>query len=177
MRTLTICAALAAIAASPAPQRIRNGAHIVTTTGEGAATSGPYFIEDAEPGDLIVVTIQKLEPASATGAASSAMTPNAIDAGAVGTKGAPVTWTIDKAKGVLGFDLKKTMPNVDWAARYSPPVYELPLQPVLGSIATAPGGKIAPAAAGSKVLLPVYEAGALLTFGQALARRGDGDVT
>ena len=89
MRTVTLCAALLTIAAAPSPQRIVNGGHIVTTTAAGVP-SGPYFIEDAEPGDLIVVTIEKLEPAGTSGTASSAMIPGAIDAGSVGIKGAPV---------------------------------------------------------------------------------------
>ena len=138
--------------------------------------SGPYFVEDAEPGDLIVVTIDKLVPNSTTGTSASVMTPNAIVPGSLGTKGAPVTWTIDTAKGVVRFDLQNAIPNVDWATRYTPPIYELPLAPMLASIGTAPGGKIAMAGAGAKVLLPVNEPGALLSLGHGLARHGDGDV-
>src|SRR6266550_6505001 len=164
MRTLTLCAALLSVAAAPAPQRIKNGAHVVTTT----ETTGTYFVEDAEPGDLIVVTIETLEPKSDTGTSASVMTPNSIVPGSLGTKGAPVTWMIDKSKRVVRFDLQKAMPNVDWAARYAPPIYELPLAPMLASIGTAPGDRIAMAGAGAKVLLPVNEPGALLVLGHGL---------
>src|SRR5215467_7847252 len=121
MRTFLVCAALMSVAATPAPEEIKNGAHVTTTTGAGAAMSGPYFVEGAEPGDLIVVTIDKLVPNSAIGTSASVMTPNSIVPGSLGTKGAPVAWTIDTAKSVVRFDLQKAIPNVDWAARYTPP--------------------------------------------------------
>jgi amidase len=180
MRTLTVCAALISIAATPTLERIKSGARVVVTTAEGAATSGPYFIEGAEPGDLIVVSIEKLEPNRTTATSASFMVPTSFDAGGLSNKpAAPVPWTIDKANGTVSLDLKKVIPNVDWAARYSPPVYELPLKPMLGLIGTTPDGgesKIAMAPAGAKVLLPVYQPGALLYLGHGLARHGDGDV-
>src|SRR6266550_2790077 len=102
------------------------------------------------------------------GTSASVMTPNSIVPGSLGTKGAPVTWMIDKSKRVVRFDLQKAIPNVDWASRYAPPVYELPLAPMLASIGTAPGDRIAMAGAGAKVLLPVNEPGALLVLGHGL---------
>ena len=36
--------------------------------------TGPFFIEGAEPGDLLVVTIEKLEPNRATGTSAALMT-------------------------------------------------------------------------------------------------------
>jgi acetamidase/formamidase len=217
MRTLTLCAALvgaASITATlraethrytpalsyntyaadhPPALRIKSGDRVVTTTCEGMAQTGPFFIEGAEPGDLIVVSIEKLEPNRATGMSSSFMATAAFDSGGLSNKNAPaVPWTIDKAKGVVRLDLKQVIPNIDWAARYSPPVYELPLRPVLGSIGVAPsknesldsrtagpfGGNVDSAAVGvgAKVLLPVYAPGALLYLGHGLARHGDGDV-
>jgi amidase len=216
MRSLTLCAALVGAASStaalraethryspavsygtyssahPPALRIRSGDRVVTMTLDGMAQTGPFYIEGAEPGDLIVVSIETLTPNRATGTSSSVMSPGSVDPGSLGTKGAPVPWTIDRAKGVVRFDLKQVIPNVDWAARYSPPVYELPLRPALGSIGVAPankesldsrmpgpfGGNVdsAAIAAGSKVLLPVYEPGALLFLGHGLARHGDGDA-
>ncbi len=218
MRTLTFCAAVigaASITATlraethrytpalsyatyaaghPPALRIKSGDHVVTTTLEGMAQTGPFFIENAEPGDLIVVSIEKLEPNKTTAMSASFMAAPAFDPGGLSNKNAPpVPWTIDKLKGVVRLDLKQVIPNVDWAARYSPPVYELPLRPVLGSIGVAPrnnesldtkmagpfGGNVdsAAAGAGAKILLPVYAPGALLFLGHGLARHGDGDVT
>jgi acetamidase/formamidase len=108
------------------------------------------------------------------------MVPDSFDAGGLSNKAAaPVPWAIDTVKGVVSLDLKKVIPNVDWAARYTPPVYELPLKPALGIIGTAPESgesKVAMAGVGAKVLLPVYQPGALLFLGHGLARHGDGDV-
>jgi amidase len=185
MRSLALCAAAVCIAASSAAsaaESIKSGARVAATTAEGTVKTGPYVVEGAEPGDLIVVSIEKLEPNRPTGTSASVMTANSIVPGSLGTKGAPVTWTIDKAKGVVRLDLQKTIPNVDWATRYSPPAYELPLTPMLGEISTAAGDHdagttVAMAGAGAKVLLPVYAPGALLTLGHGLARHGDGDVT
>jgi amidase len=183
MRSLALCATALCIAATSAhaEESIRNGGRVVTTTAEGTAKTGPYIIEGAEPGDLIVVSIEKLETNRATGTSASVMTANAVMPG-LGTKGAPVTWTIDKARGVVSLELQKVIPNIDWATRYSPPIYEFPLKPMLGAISTAPGDHepgttMAIAGAGWKVLLPVYEKGALLMLGHGLARHGDGDVT
>jgi acetamidase/formamidase len=163
-------------------QKISTCDHIITATAEGEAAAGRFFVDGAEPGDLIAVSIEKLEPNRPTGTSASVMTPNAIVPGSLGTRGAPVTWTIDKDKGVVRLELPKVITNVDWAARYNPPIYEFPLEPMVGAIATAPGDHdagrtIAIAGAGTKVLLPVYEKGALLTFAHGLARKGDGDVT
>ena len=174
-----VCAALLSIAAASSPvQKIRACEHVVATTAEGEAAVGPFFVEDAEPGDLIVVSIHKLEPHGRTGTSPSFMAANAFDAGGLSNRPtAPVVWTIDKAKDVVSLDLREAIPNVDWNTRYRPPVYVLPLKPALGFIGTAPAGKEATAFAGDKVLLPVHERGALLSFGRGLARRGDGDVT
>jgi acetamidase/formamidase len=218
MRSFTLCAALVGAAAATAPLRaethryvpavsystysaahppalrIKNGDRVVTTTLDGMAQTGPFYIDGAEPGDLIVVSIEKLEPARATGTSPSFMAAAAFDPGGLANKSAaPVPWTIDTAKGVVRLDLKQVIPNVDWAARYSPPIYELPLRPILGSLGVAPakkevldsrmpgpfGGNVdtEAIAAGARVLLPVYEPGALLFLGHGLARHGDGDVT
>jgi amidase len=175
-----LCAILPIAVTPSAIQKIGSCDHIVTATVEGQAAVGPFFVDDAEPGDLIVVSIEKLAPNRTTATSASFMVPNSFDAGGLSNKAAaPVPWTIDAAKGVVSLDLKKVIPNIDWAARYSPPVYELPLAPALGFIGTAPESgerKIATVTAGMKVLLPVYQPGALLFLGHGLARRGDGDV-
>jgi amidase len=217
MRTRTLCAAVIAAAsvtatlqaethrftpamsystyaaAHPPALHIQSGDRVVTTTLEGMALTGPFFVDSAEPGDLIVVSIEKLEPNRTTAMSSSFMSAAAFDPGGLSNKNAPpVPWTIDKIKGVVRLDLKQVIKNVDWAARYSPPVYELPLRPVLGSIGVAPpnnealdsrtsgpfGGNVdsGAAGAGAKILLPVYAPGALLFLGHGLARHGDGDV-
>jgi len=195
-------------AAHPPALRIKSGDRVITTTvddvGAGAdgnivATgphpeTGPFFIEGAEPGDLIVVTIEKLEPNRTAGLSPSVMAPNTFDGGALvnRAKASRVPWTIDKEKGVVRLDLSSAIRGVDWGARYSSHLYELPLRPMLGFLGVAPagqetleavlpgpfGGNMAYAGltAGARVMLPVLQPGALLLLGHGQARQGDGAV-
>jgi amidase len=178
VRSLILCTALLSVAAAPSPVRkIKSGETVALTT-DAAAAVGPFWIEGAEPGDLVVVSITKLEPHGTTGTSSSVMAADTIDADSLANRQAPpVEWTINKAKGTVALDLRTAIPRVDWAARYNPPIYQLPLRPMLQSIGTAPGGKEAIAWQGAKVMLPVNEPGAMLSFGGGLARGGDGNVT
>jgi acetamidase/formamidase len=194
----------------PPALRIKSGDRVITTTVDDAGAdasgktvakgpnpqTGPFYIEGAEPGDLIVVTIEKLEPNRTTGLSPSVMASSSIDSGGLSNKAAArVPWTIDKAKGVVRLDLPSVIPNVNWAERYSAPMYELPLRPMLGSLGVAPagpgnkdadtttvpgsfGGNLAYAGltAGVKVMLPVFQPGALLFLGHGQARQADGQV-
>jgi acetamidase/formamidase len=156
--------------------------------------TGPFYVEGAEPGDMIVVTINKLEPNRTTGMSPSVMAGNTFDAGGLSNKAAArVPWTIDKAKGVVRLDLAAVIPNIDWKTRYNPTTYELPLRPMLGSLGVAMPTKDASSAAlagpfggnldyagltaGTRVLLPVYQPGALLFLGHGQARQADGAVS
>ena len=64
MRSLRLlCAVLVPISATPsAVQKISTCDHIIAATAEAGAAGVPFFVDGAEPGDLIVVTIEKLEP-------------------------------------------------------------------------------------------------------------------
>ena len=183
MRPLTVLATLFGIAAATAgaraetpamaPKTIKSGQHVMaaTTAGKSDALAGPFFIEGAEPGDLIVVSIDKLDPTGTTGMSPAFMAPVSFDPGALSNKPVPtVPWTIDKAKGVVRLDLQAVIPNVKWGERYTSTNYELPLKPMLSSLGVAPkeaamapaagpfGGVLAYAGvtAGVKVLLPVH---------------------
>ena len=119
--------------------RIKSGERVVTSTKDGATLTGPFFLEGAEPGDLIVVSIDKLEPNRTTGMSPSFMAPISFDPGALANKAvSAVPWTIDKAKGVVRLDLQAVIPNVKWLERYTSTMYELPLRPMLSSIGVAP---------------------------------------
>jgi amidase len=189
--------------------RIRSGDRVITTTvddtGAGAdgntvtkgpnPQTGPFYIEGAEPGDLLVVTIEKLTPNRMTGQSTSVMMPNSVDPGSLSGKpdATRVPWTIDQTKGVVRLDLQAIVPNVDWRTRFSSPSFEMPMRPMLGSIGVAPAGKdalettvpgpfggnlvSAGLTAGVKVMLPVFQPGALLFLGHGHARQGDGGVT
>src|SRR5256712_11819743 len=186
--------------AHPPALRIKPGDHVVTKTidaggvdwnGKTVATgpnpqTGPFYIDGAEPGDMIVVTIEKIETNRAMAYSGSLLSPYATTPQAIGARtdreARRLTWTIDKAKGVARLDQVEVQPGG----------LELPLRPMLGCVGVAPRGKEAIATstpgacggnmdyawmnAGVKLMLPVNEPGALLFLGDGHARQGEGEV-
>jgi acetamidase/formamidase len=186
--------------AHPPALRIKPGDRVVTKTIDAAGLdwngktvgsgpnpqTGPFFVEGAEPGDMLVVTVEKLETNRAMAYSASLLAPYAVDPGAIATRAdrepRRVTWTVDKARGVARLDQADVQPGG----------IELPLRPMLGCIGVAPARKEAistatPGAfggnmdyawmtAGVKLMLPVNEPGALLFLGDGHARQGEGEV-
>ena len=186
--------------AHPPALRIKPGDRVVTTTidASGADASGktvsggpnpqtgPFFVEGAEPGDMLVVTIEKLETNRATAYSGSLLAPYTADPAAIAARvdrdPKRITWTIDKARGVAKLDQVELQPGG----------IELPLHPMLGCIGVAPARKeaistAAPGAfggnmdyasmgAGARLMLQVNEPGALLFLGDGHARMGEGEV-
>ena len=136
--------------------------------------SGPIFIEGAEPGDAVKVTIDSFKPSG-------------------------FGWTANiPGFGLLADDFKEPALNV-W--KYQPDTLEpalfgkngrVPLKPFAGTIGNAPadpglhsvvpprrvGGNldIRDLAAGTTLYLPVEVAGALFSVGDTHAAQGDGEV-
>jgi amidase len=189
--------------AHPPALRIKPGDRVITKTvdaggvdwnGKTVATgpnpqTGPFYIEGAEAGDMLVVTIEKLETNRAMAYSSSLLAPYATTPQSIGARtdreARRLTWTIDKAKGVARLDQTA-------GSEVQPGGIELPLRPMLGCVGVAPRGKEAIATstpgawggnmdyawmnAGVKLMLPVNEPGALLFLGDAHARQGEGEV-
>jgi amidase len=148
--------------------------------------TGPFFVDGAEPGDVLVVTFEKLETNRAMAYSASLLSPYTVDPAAIGARvdreAKRLTWTIDKARGVARLDQTEVQPGG----------IEFPLRPMLGCVGVAPARKeaistAAPGAfggnmdyafmgAGVKLMLPVNEAGALLFVGDGHARQGEGEV-
>ena len=188
--------------------RIKSGDRLITSVvddmgvnGQGQTVApgpnpqtGPFFIEGAEPGDLLVVTIVTLTPNRMSGASAATMAADAVEPGSLSGKrdSTRVPWTIDTAKRVVRFDLE-TLGGTGWRSRFVSPVFEMPLAPTLASIGVAPAGQDAVSTtttgrfggnlmaagigAGATVMLPVLQPGALLFLGHGHARQGDGGVT
>jgi acetamidase/formamidase len=186
--------------AHPPALRIRPGDRVITKTIDAGGTdwdgrsvasgpnpqTGPFYIEGAEPGDVLVVTFEKIETNRATAYSGSLLAPYAVDPASLAARAdrepRRVTWSIDKARGVARLDAQDIQP-----ARI-----ELPLRPMLGCVGVAPARKEAIATstpgsfggnmdyagltAGVTVMLPVYEPGALLFIGDGHARQGEGEV-
>ena len=186
--------------AHPPALRIKPGDRVVTKTIDAAGTDwngkavasgpnpqiGPFYVEGAEPGDVLVVTLERLETNRAMAYSSSLLAPYAVDPGAIAARvdreAKRLTWTIDRARGVARLDQADVQPGG----------LELPLRPMLGCVGVAPARKeaistAAPGAfggnmdyasmgAGVKLMLPVNEPGALLFLGDGHARQGEGEV-
>ncbi len=148
--------------------------------------TGPFFVEGAEPGDVLVVRLEKIEPSRGTAWSSSVLAPYTADPSFLRheaeRKQTTETWNIDKDRGVATVA----------SSEIQPAGIEVPLRPMLGCVAVAPARKEAVATStpgafggnmdyngvvvGTTLMLPVSEPGALLFVGDGHARQGDGEV-
>lgn len=186
--------------AHPPALRLTPGDRVITTTVDAGGVdkdgrqvaqgpnpqTGPFYIEGAEPGDLLVVRIEKIETNRTTAYSSSLLAPYAVDPASIGARvdrePRRITWQLDKTAGVARLT----------DAEMKPSTITLPLRPMLGCVGVAPARKEAistatPGAfggnmdyaglnAGVTVMLPVNEPGALLFLGDGHARQGEGEV-
>jgi acetamidase/formamidase len=162
--------------------RIKPRDRVVTTTIDAGGTNaagqrvaegpnpqtGPFYVEGAEPGDMLVVTFHRIDPNRETAYSSTLIAPYAMDPGYI--RATEQSQPRDLRPGRL----------------------ELPLKPMLGCVGTAPnfkeavrtstpgsfGGNMdyAGVVAGVTVMLPVYEPGALLFVGDGHAVQGHAEV-
>ena len=184
--------------AHPPALRIKPGDRVVTKTVDAAGVdwngkqvaqgpnpqTGPFFVEGAEPGDMLVVSFDQLEINRATAFSSSLLAPYAVDPASLlartDREARRVNWLLDKARGVARLD----GPDIGGI--------ELRMRPMLGCVGVAPARKEAVATStpgpfggnmdyaglnqGVTVMLPVYEPGALLFVGDGHALQGEGEV-
>ncbi|WHU00852.1 acetamidase/formamidase family protein [Sphingomonas sp. NIBR02145] len=153
----------------------------------GNPQTGPFYIDGAMPGDTLVVRIRKLRLNRDTAISTNGMTERGQDARTAvrlaGT-GKPVTWRLDRDKGIA-------TPEAPGDALKG---YWVPVRPMLGGIGVAVDARSpAPGSGdvgrfggnmdfnemgeGTTVYLPVAVPGALLYFGDAHAAQGDGETT
>ncbi|MGB5051414.1 MAG: acetamidase/formamidase family protein, partial [Caldilineaceae bacterium] len=183
--------------------RVRSGDTIVTTTvdargaGEtgqqitppGNPMTGPFYVEEAEPGDTLVVHLDKLTPSRPTGWTRKMVAPNVVDPEYVTQLPWPARpedslaiWNIDNAAGTATLDDTST----------SLGTFALPLAPMVGCFGVAPakGEAISTATSaqhggnmdyrgfveGVTVYFPVLTPGALFHIGDGHALQGDGEI-
>jgi acetamidase/formamidase len=148
--------------------------------------TGPFFVEGAEPGDVLVVRLEKIEPARDTAWSSSVLAPYTADPDFLRFEGereqTTETWEVDRKARVARITSSAIRPgNI-----------EVPFRPMLGCVGVAPPRKEAvPTStpdsfggnmdyngmnAGVTLMLPVSEPGALLFVGDGHVRQGDGEV-
>src|ERR1700724_425248 len=157
-------------------QSLRDITTQVTDKGPGGhILTGPIYIEDAQPGDVLEVRILKIQLAI----------PYAYNAFGAGRGYIPDDFPYSKMK-IIPLDEKRMV------ARFAPGI-EIPLRPFFGSRGNAPpeaagrfnsappwimGGNMdnKDLVAGTTLYLPVHAAGALFEVGDGHAGQGDGEV-
>ena len=152
----------------------------------GNPQTGPFYIESAAPGDTLVVRIIRLRLNRDWALSDDDLVSRATDSGlAIKMKdgGKTVIWHLDLANGTAS-----PAKPAEHLAHYT-----VPLRPMLGCIATAPGPAQAPPGTGDSgsyggnldfneitegttIYLPVSNPGALLYLGDAHAAQGDGEL-
>ncbi|TVY08593.1 acetamidase/formamidase family protein [Paenibacillus cremeus] len=178
--------------------KICDGDTVVTTTvdargwdqtGESAAQrgnpmTGPFYVEEAMPGDTLAVHFDSITPNRVWGWTSNILAPNVVDPDTA-AKLPPseiVRWTVDVPEGVAF--LEKPTPKLA--------NLKLPLRPFLGCFGVAPskGQAISTATSGEHggnmdynglvsgvtVYFPVSAEGALFHLGDGHALQGDGEI-
>lgn len=158
----------------------------VTRVLGGNPETGPFYIESAAPGDTLVVRINRLRLNRDWAESDDGLVPRAVNPGLAAKMkdtGKTVRWHLDRDAGVAtsekpGEHLKQ---------------YTVPLRPMLGCVAAAPGRAQAPPGSGdsgyfggnmdfneivegSTIHLPVSVLGAYLYFGDGHAAQGDGEL-
>lgn len=152
----------------------------------GNPQTGPFFVADARPGDVLAVHIRRLRLSrdyadSLDGFVGRAKTSGlAVRSTDLGNR---VRWRLDRENGVARLE--------DPPGRLKH--YTVPLRPMLGGLGVAPDFGFAPASAGDTgrfggnmdfngivegvtVYLPVFQPGALLYLGDGHAAQGDGET-
>ncbi|HWW22569.1 MAG TPA: acetamidase/formamidase family protein [Edaphobacter sp.] len=152
----------------------------------GNPQTGPFFIQSAMPGDILVVHINRLRLNRDWAMSDDDLVSRATDSDlAVKMKdaGKTIVWHLDLANGTAS-PVKPT----ERLAHYT-----VPIKPMLGCIATATGTASAPPGTGDSgnyggnmdfneitdgatVYLPVSNPGALLYLGDGHALQGDGEL-
>ena len=140
----------------------------------GHVLTGPVWIEEAEPGDVLEVRIQSIELAIPYGY------------NAIGQSGFLSDEIFDRKMRIINFDMKK-------GTGHFADGIEIPLHPFFGSMGVAPpkeagrwnsappwihGGNLdnKELVAGSRLFLPVHIKGALFEIGDGHAAQGNGEV-
>ncbi len=178
--------------------RVQDGDSVITTTvdahgfdhdnakcgGDTNPMTGPFFIEGAEPGDVLCVHIKRIRMNRVMGWTRQGLAWNVVDPARVREMPARerITWRIDDNAGCA-------RPETSTPALA---LWSVPLKPMLGCFGVAPaGGEFISTATsgphggnmdynrfgeGATVYFPVAVEGALFFLGDAHAAQGDGEI-
>nr|WP_047573175.1 acetamidase/formamidase family protein [Methylobacterium sp. ZNC0032] len=186
------------LATLPPVLEIAAGDSVVTTTldaagfgGDGTQhaprgnpMTGPFFVTGAEPGDALLVTIERMTPNRKTGWTYSPLAPGVLDPSVLADlpKRERHEWAIDAQAGTVKL-LEPSARIKDWS---------FPLAPMMGCFGVAPerGQAISTATSGANggnmdyrlfgpgatIAFPVFVDGALFFLGDGHACQGDGEI-
>lgn len=153
----------------------------------GNPQTGPFFIAGAQPGDVLAIRLDRVRLNRDWADSLDAIVGRAQTTGLAAKStalGKPVRWTLDRENGLAR--------PTDASAQLKG--FSVPLRPMLGGLAVAPGFGAAPISTGdtgrfggnmdfneviegSTIYLPVNQPGALLYLGDAHAAQGDGETS
>jgi acetamidase/formamidase len=153
-------------------------------TPRGNPQTGPFHVEGAEPGDTLVVKLDKLTPNRPTGWSATVLAANVVDPDFARTlpHNPSADWNVDLERGEAS--LVEPIPGLE--------SLRLPVAPMLGCFGVAPlnGQAISTATSaehggnmdyrgfseGVTVYFPVFTEGALFHLGDGHATQGDGEI-
>jgi acetamidase/formamidase len=178
--------------------RIAPGDRIITTTADAFGRdasgeevtepvnpqTGPFFVEGAEPGDTLTVSLDRIYPNRDSGTTATVIVPHVVEPAYVPRlpERSRIDWAIDREGGTATLTLPEATPSE----------ITVPLSPMLGCIGVAPdreqaitsltagayGGNMdyRGMVAGVTISFPVFVPGALLFLGDGHASQGDGEI-
>jgi acetamidase/formamidase len=147
--------------------------------------TGPFFIEGAEPGDTLLITIRDIRMTRPTGWTFDVLSPNVVDPSAVHRFPArrQTQWLIDAQTGRARL-AEPPAQLARWSVAVEPMIGCFGVAPDLGqAISTATSGRYGGNmdyrvfAPGTTVWFPVAVPGALFYLGDGHACQGDGEIT
>ncbi|TDR45941.1 acetamidase/formamidase [Tahibacter aquaticus] len=161
--------------------------HGTTVALFGNPQIGPFYVAGAMPGDTLVVRLKKIRLNRDYADSLDSIVHRALgiaQAGKATELGKPVRWKLDRTRGMASPE--------NAGARLA--AFEVPVRPMLGGLAVAPGFGSPPMSTGdtgrnggnmdfngvvegTTVYLPVYQPGALLYLGDGHALQGDGETS
>jgi len=159
--------------------------HGVQLAPRGNPQTGPFYVESAQPGDVLAVTLDVIRPNRATGWTRSVVAANVVDPSFVPVlphDDVVAVWAIDTAAGTATISSPDTVLGA----------FSIPLDPMIGCFGVAPprGQAISCATsaqhggnmdyrgfrAGVTIYFPVFVDGALFHIGDGHAVQGDGEI-
>ena len=160
--------------------------HLNQLSPGGNPQTGPFFIEGAEPGDVLAVRFDEITPNRPQAVTSAYVSYGVVDPAFVPRMGKDrgrIQWHVDTEKGYATPEGPEALKGK----------LQVPLDPMLGCFGVAPdrGQAISCATSGPHggnmdyngfrkgvtVYLPVFVPGALFQLGDGHATQGDGEIT